>query len=73
MRLGNCGWAAGRRRWVGFLMVASGVGRLLGWHGGCRLRDPPAVIASTLEKNWLVASLWLRPFLDCVSAVVWRH
>ena len=36
-------------------MVASDVGRLLGWHGGCCLRDPPAVMASTLEKNWLVA------------------
>ena len=40
------------------LLVASDVGRLLGWRGGCRLRDPPAVMASALEKlafGWKVA------------------
>ena len=38
------------------LVVAADVGRLLGWRGGCCASDPPDVMASTVEKNWLVAS-----------------
>jgi hypothetical protein len=49
-------WVSVRSFWsgvevVGFLVVAFGVGRLLGWRGGCRLRDPPAVMASALEDR----------------------
>ena len=41
---------------VGLVVVVSDVGRCLGWRGRCCASDPTAVMASTLEQNWLVAS-----------------